>query len=70
MSEHSHHQCALTGWRHSHEREVLQLLEAALAFAPRRVPDARFRVEWNEPDKGPVSEAVQRLQSEYQDSPS
>lgn len=49
--------------------DVLQLLEAALAFAPKRdFSYAQFRVEWNEPDKGPVSEAVQKLQSEYQDS--
>ena len=49
--------------------KVLQLLEAALAFAPSgELPEGRFRVEWNEPDEGVVSDAVARLQSEYDDS--
>jgi 2-polyprenyl-3-methyl-5-hydroxy-6-metoxy-1,4-benzoquinol methylase len=49
--------------------EVLQLLEAALAFAPTRdFPGAQFRVEWNEPAKGAASEAVKKLQFEYQES--
>ena len=49
-------------------RAVLQVLDAVLAFAPARdCPGSQFRVEWNEPGNGAVSEAIQKLQSDYLD---
>lgn len=49
-------------------KAVLQVLDAVLAFAPARdCPGSQFRVEWNEPGNGAVSEAIQKLQSDYLD---
>lgn len=45
---------------------VLQVLDAAVAFAPAADSAAtRFRVEWEEPDGGAVRQAVARLQADY-----
>lgn len=50
------------------KRAVLQVLDAVLAFSPS--PDSpadRFRVEWQEPLKGPAAKSVHELQQEYLD---
>lgn len=50
------------------KQEVLQVLDAALAFSPPSdQPNARFRVEWQEPMDGPAAEAVEKLRQQYLD---
>ena len=48
----------------SMKQSVLQVLDAVLSFSP--PPDsARFRVEWQEPQKGRAAEAIQKFQQQY-----
>lgn len=48
------------------KQAVLQVLDAVLAFSPdAQSPEARFRVEWNEPDTGAAVRAVRMFQREY-----
>lgn len=50
------------------KQEVLQVLDAVLAFSPSSdQPNARFRVEWQEPMDGPAAEAVEKLRQQYLD---
>jgi 2-polyprenyl-3-methyl-5-hydroxy-6-metoxy-1,4-benzoquinol methylase len=45
---------------------VLQVLDAALAFTPpAESPEAKFRVEWQEPNTGGGQQAVDKMQQQY-----
>jgi 2-polyprenyl-3-methyl-5-hydroxy-6-metoxy-1,4-benzoquinol methylase len=47
------------------KEHVLQVLDAVLEFSPAASPDARFRVEWEEPQNGRAADSIRKFQQQY-----
>ncbi|HKF54209.1 MAG TPA: hypothetical protein VKJ45_02150, partial [Blastocatellia bacterium] len=41
------------------------MLDAVLEFSPAASPDARFRVEWEEPQNGRAADSIRKFQQQY-----